>query len=92
MQPGEIDRTKALWTLPAARSKNGLAHDVPLAPTALALVCQPWDGRGHVFGRGKAGFSGWSASKVRLDARITRRRAKSRLGRPLEKGELSRSC
>jgi integrase len=85
--PGEIDSSKRIWTLPAARSKNGLAHDIPLPPAALALVGNVEAARGHAFGRGKAGFSGWSASKVRLDSRIARHRAEKRLGRPLSKGE-----
>ncbi|MFZ1429146.1 MAG: site-specific integrase [Geminicoccaceae bacterium] len=84
---GEIDSARALWTLPAARSKNGLAHDIPLAPIALTLVGTPGVGRDYVFGRGKAGFSGWSASKVRLDVRVARRGAEMLLGHPLAKGE-----
>lgn len=65
----EIDFEQALWTLPAARSKNRLAHDVPLVPAALALIGTPRPGRPNVFGRRGTGFSGWSQSKARLDER-----------------------
>jgi integrase len=36
----EIDFAKALWNLPAERSKNGSAHTVPLSPMALDLIAQ----------------------------------------------------
>jgi len=36
----EIDFAKALWNLPAVRSKNGSAHTVPLSPMALDLIAQ----------------------------------------------------
>ncbi len=28
----------AVWTIPAARTKNGIAHEVPLSPAALAVI------------------------------------------------------
>jgi integrase len=34
----EVDFDKALWTIPASRMKGGIAHVVPLAPDALALL------------------------------------------------------
>jgi integrase len=34
----EVDLDKALWTIPASRMKGGRAHEVPLAPEALALL------------------------------------------------------
>jgi integrase len=34
----EIDLQKAVWTLPAERSKNGFAHAVPLSTAALAVL------------------------------------------------------
>lgn len=36
----EIDRDKALWTIPAEHSKNGKAHLVPLSALALSLLDQ----------------------------------------------------
>jgi integrase len=82
----EIERDKALWTLPAERSKNGRQHEVPLSTQALALI----DGRGDpfLFGRdGRNPFSGYSRAKARLDEQIARQRAEQRLGRKLHKGE-----
>src|SRR5688500_15647021 len=36
----EIDLTSRWWTIPAARSKNGLAHRIPLSPQAvIPRVC-----------------------------------------------------
>jgi integrase len=34
----ELDLDEAVWHLPAARAKNGKAHDVPLSPSAVALL------------------------------------------------------
>ena len=34
----EIDVDRAIWTLPASRTKNGLSHLLPLSPAALAIV------------------------------------------------------
>ena len=34
----EMDLTSGWWTIPAARSKNGLAHRVPLSPQALKVL------------------------------------------------------
>jgi integrase len=62
----EIDVDKALWTLPAGRSKNGRQHEVPLSKQALALIVGR---RGpFLFGRdGRTPFSGYSRAKARLD-------------------------
>ncbi len=58
--------------LPEHRTKNGRAHVVPLSPLALSIIAAQEDrtGRDLIFGRGEGGFSGWSKSKERLDARI----------------------
>ena len=37
---GELDLAKAVWNLPAERSKNGFAHTVPLSPMALDLIAE----------------------------------------------------
>ena len=34
----EMDLTSAWWTIPGERSKNGLAHRVPLSPQALRIL------------------------------------------------------
>jgi integrase len=59
--------------LPPNRTKNGLAHFVPLsAPARAILAARPHAERDHVFGRGdgEAGFAGWSAAKASLDKRL----------------------
>jgi len=38
MTVSELDLQKALWTIPAERSKNGHAHTVPLSDMALELI------------------------------------------------------
>jgi len=67
----ELDVEKALWSIPAERSKNRQAHEVPLSNPALMLLQtrQHHDQRDLVFGIGKGPFSGWSKAKARLDTR-----------------------
>ena len=38
MRWSEIDIERALWTIPAGRSKNGQSHEVPLSAPALRLL------------------------------------------------------
>jgi integrase len=47
----EIDFTKALWNLPADRTKNGFAHTVPLSEMALDLIADARKSEigGHLF-------------------------------------------
>jgi integrase len=69
----EVDFDKAVIALPAERTKNKKPHDVPLSPAALAILkdyAQRAAGREYVFGRGAAGYQGWSKSKDMLDRRI----------------------
>ena len=35
---GELDLDRALWSMPAARTKNDLSHDVPLSGQVVALL------------------------------------------------------
>jgi integrase len=75
----EIRRTPSggVWTIPAARSKNGRPLELPLTPLAAAQLPVDSD-RKLVFGRsGKSVFSGWSAAKSRLDAAMARAAATS---------------
>lgn len=46
----ELDLRSAWWTIPAERSKNGLAHRVPLSPQAVRIL-KAW--------RASAGDSSW---------------------------------
>jgi integrase len=57
-------------TVPAARSKNGVAHEVPLVALALAQLPPRSGERGAVFGRTGKGYGGWSLPKRRLDERL----------------------
>lgn len=72
MADNEVNLETATWTIPASRTKNGRTHEVPLSALALStLEGKPRiAGREMAFGRGAGGFSGWSQSKSRLDARI----------------------
>ncbi|MFE1602990.1 tyrosine-type recombinase/integrase [Methylobacterium sp. ID0610] len=67
----ELDLAGALWTLPAARSKNRRAHEVPLSRPALEILQgkPQLPGRDFVFGVRAGGFQGFSKSKARLDER-----------------------
>jgi integrase len=70
----EIAPDLSVWTIPASRAKNGVAHVVPLSPqtqtvlrAASSFKREAYGSRDLVF-RGEPGvFSGWSKSKARLD-------------------------
>lgn len=72
---GEIDRSAALWTLPAPRVKNRQPHQIPLGALALAELSAVWpddagdlDPSHKVLGRVRGGgFSGFSRAKAKLD-------------------------
>ena len=80
----EIDKARALWTLPRERAKADRSHEVPLSSLALSILeeCPKLAGCGFVFSTGRAGkaregeektacpLGGWSKAKARLDARI----------------------
>jgi integrase len=68
----EIDFDRGVILLPAERTKNGRAHQLPMAGTVREILeAQPkTEGRDLVFGYGAGPFSGWSQSKAALDAAI----------------------
>jgi integrase len=68
---GELDPDFSGWTLPAARSKNGKPHVIPLSEEMQNLLrAQPRvEGTDLVFPGERGLFSGWSKSKARLDRR-----------------------
>lgn len=67
----EIDFDKKIWTIPAARSKNGQQHELPLAPQAIALLeTLPRFAGPYAFSHGDTPVSGHSRAKRRLDAAI----------------------
>ena len=47
----EFDLASGWWTIPAERSKNGLAHRVPLSPQAVRIL-KPWRPRRVAIRRG----------------------------------------
>jgi integrase len=66
----EIDLDKAEIAIPAERTKNSRPLVIPLAPVVVDMLKGlPRSEREFAFGEGKGGFSGWSKSKARLDAR-----------------------
>jgi len=71
LQWNEIDFSKRLISLPASRTKNKRAHDIPLSKTALAILKRQHHraGRDLVFGEGDTGFQGWSKARAALDDR-----------------------
>lgn len=77
----EISKPDAVWSLPAARAKNGEATDIPLpqlAITELSGVAKrkkkaDWPRSGFVFTTtGKSPVSGFSRAKTRLDKLVTK--------------------
>ncbi len=69
----ELDRGDAMWTLPAARSKNGKPHLIPLNDSAVDVLDQTagskdWPRIGLVFSTtGRTPVSGFSKAKRKLD-------------------------
>ena len=68
----EFDFTGGTWTLPAARSKNGRAHVLPLLPAMLEIINTVPHMASHdqLFGQRGRGFTGWARGKAALDQRI----------------------
>jgi integrase len=71
MSWSEVDLDEKLWTIPAARMKGGRAHEIPLAPAALALLAElpRFTGGDYVFTStdGMKPVNGFSNGKARLD-------------------------
>ena len=66
----DLDSPQPSWTLPAARSKNGKAHTLPLMPMALAIIrsVPRLVSRDLLFGTSADyGFSSWHKGKAALD-------------------------
>ena len=70
----ELDRNRAEWLLPAARSKNGKGHLVPLSTEAIGELdaiagSKGWPTSGLVFSTtGTTSVSGFTKAKRRLDS------------------------
>lgn len=78
---GEVDFERGLVALPGSRTKNKRPFDLPLSAPTLAILQRRKgdlrDNRSYVFGRGHGGFSGWSACKERLAARLAEARGEA---------------
>jgi integrase len=73
MRWSELDAEAGTWTIPAERSKNGRAHELPLPPDAWDIIngVPPMASRDQLFGtRAPGGFVYWSEGKRRLNARL----------------------
>jgi integrase len=76
----ELSDDGETWNLPAARSKNGRPHIVPLAELAREVIegVPQVDGGDPVFSLdGKRAINGWSKTKARLDRIIGQARAEA---------------
>lgn len=80
-----LDGEAPHWTLPAERTKNGRAHDVPLSPEAVAVITSRPRVKGNdfVLSTGpQTAPSGFGKVKAKLDAEIAQARAKAPGGDP----------
>jgi integrase len=68
----EANLDTGVMTIPGARTKNGRTLELTLPKIAIDVLrsVSRRDGRDYVFGHRGGPFSGWSAAKLRLDARI----------------------
>lgn len=70
----EVDLKTRRWTIAAERTKNGVAHVIPLAPRAVRILkSREGNGEGFVFPAGRSGeghVSGFGKMKKVLDAKI----------------------
>jgi integrase len=97
----EIDSGRRVFHLPASRSKNGLAHDIPLSPRAVEVLEDLSRLKGepdYIFttGQGRAAaaenaplvpVSGFSKAKRHLDATIAAIQARQEAERAARTGE-----
>jgi integrase len=62
----EIDLSRALWTLPAARNKSKREHEVPLSPAMVELLGTPRPGPVFTID-GRVPYSAYHQAKIALD-------------------------
>jgi integrase len=67
----EIDFASGVMSIPGERTKNHRTLQLPLPSAAIEILrsAPHRDGRDHVFGRG--GYTAWSYSTLKLNARVT---------------------
>jgi integrase len=64
---GEVDLSRALWTLPAARNKGKRDHEIPLSPAMATLLGKPRPGRPVFTTDGQKPYAGQKRLKAILD-------------------------
>jgi integrase len=86
----ELDRSEALFRIPASRAKNRRATDVPLAPSVISDLdalarSTEWPRKGLVFSTtGTSPVSGFARTKRRLDRQMAEIAAEEQEARPLD--------
>ena len=80
MRWSEIAPDRALWSIPAERTKNKRPHEVPLSNPAVRLLREAprRPGRDLLFGQSAGPFRGWGRAKARLERRFWPRGAMRR--------------
>ena len=74
MRWSEVDMAARVWTVPAARSKNKVAHTIPLSDQAIEILkgLKRVESKGDfVFTFGRVAVQGFARKKIELDAAIT---------------------
>jgi integrase len=64
----KVDLDRRIWTLPAARAKNGRRHVVHLSEQAVAVLTRPDRGQTYVFSNTSKPYQRFNRSKRQLDA------------------------
>ena len=67
MTRDEVDLDRRIWTLPAARAKNGRRHIVHLSEEAVTVLTQPHRGQTYIFSNTSRPYQRFNRSKRRLD-------------------------
>ena len=74
MRWSEVDMAARVWTIPAARSKNKVAHTIPLSDQAIEILegLKRVESKGDfVFTFGRVAVQGFARKKIEIDAAIT---------------------
>jgi integrase len=68
----EVDVALGTWTIPAARTKNGREHSLPLGSLSREIIASVPQvvGRDALFGARSGRFTSWAEHKRALDARL----------------------
>ncbi len=64
----EVDLDRRIWTLPAARTKNGRLHVVHLSEQAIAVLTQTHRGQTYIFSNTSRPYQRFNRAKRGLDA------------------------